>query len=232
MKRSDGRIYMDLQEYDPTYYGGVMSKFFPWAPKIWGSWISRSASINGKEPKILDIGCGPGQVTLSLATSCMKLQMNPKIIGVDMLESAITLANKRKENLPLDIEFQLGSAVALPFRDNEFDLVMASMLFPFLKEEELIAFFNETYRVLNPHGRFHFVHPVRCRFNWLVAVLVEKNPFIPKNTKDYEVNFVEHSYTPQEIINLMNKSQLTMSQKRFNFKWLGLLGEVYGSVKK
>jgi ubiquinone/menaquinone biosynthesis C-methylase UbiE len=217
---------MDLQKkYDPSYYGGVITRFFPWAPKIWASWVLRSISKNeGIEPKILDVGCGPGQVTLSVAANCRSLGINPKIIGVDMLDSAVDLASERKRDLLVDseVQFHLGNATALPFHDNEFDLVMASMLFPFLDELELTTFFNEVYRVLKPKGRFHFVHPNRCRLNWLVALI------IVRNRRDYELSFVEHSYTPKEICELVNQSRLSRSNKRFNLRWFGLVGEVYG----
>ncbi|KAJ5130044.1 uncharacterized protein N7515_006083 [Penicillium bovifimosum] len=70
--------------------------------------------------KILDVGCGPGSITISLA----KLVPDGHVTGVeyvpDPLEGARALAQAEGVS---NITFQEGNIHALPFEDNTFDVV-------------------------------------------------------------------------------------------------------------
>lgn len=69
---------------------------------------------------ILDIGCGTGGQTMTLAmhTSC-------KITGIDLFPSFVELFNKNTEKLNLQhrVKAVVGSMDNLPFSDNMFDLI-------------------------------------------------------------------------------------------------------------
>lgn len=101
------------------------------------------------QTKILDVGCNTGFTSLELA------RITPaRVWGIDVSESCVIEA---KELLAQDVEdmqsrvtFQVGSAYAIPFPDNEFDLVMVGGATSFMDDKS--AAINEYLRVLKPWG--------------------------------------------------------------------------------
>lgn len=95
------------------------------------SHASRKASntcgyfLNRLQPhfNILDLGCGPGTITSSLA----EFIPYGRIIGVDNGEEVLEKARKQP-NLPANCSFQIADAAALPFSDASFDVVHTSQV--------------------------------------------------------------------------------------------------------
>ncbi|KAJ6103390.1 S-adenosyl-L-methionine-dependent methyltransferase [Penicillium sp. IBT 16267x] len=82
--------------------------------------------------KILDIGCGPGSITLDLAA----LVPQGNIVGIDCSETAINsakeLVHKRKiENAT----FEVANVLDLPYEDETFDIVCAHQVLIHLPDE-------------------------------------------------------------------------------------------------
>ena len=94
---------------------------------------------------ILDVGCGPGSITSTLAT----LIPEGSIIGVDSSEDAVTAAAKR-EDLPKNCTFQTADAMHLPFEDNTFDVAHTSQVLTHLSDP--VAAMAEMRRVIKPGG--------------------------------------------------------------------------------
>jgi SAM-dependent methyltransferase len=69
---------------------------------------------------ILDVGCGPGSITIELAA----LVPQGRIVGLDFVGSVLTQARETAAAKGLkNIEFQELDANALPFEDGAFDIV-------------------------------------------------------------------------------------------------------------
>lgn len=75
--------------------------------------------VRGK--RVLDIGCGDGRVTLTVARAAVS------VLGVDPDVDAVAAAKKnaRKAGL-LNARFKVGSAQKLPYPPEAFDLVILS----------------------------------------------------------------------------------------------------------
>lgn len=83
------------------------------------------------DAKILDIGCGPGTITTSLA----KYIPDGSIVGTDYSAEVVAEAQKRLEHLRMDAasdaersiadrcSFQVASVFELPYDDDSFDVV-------------------------------------------------------------------------------------------------------------
>lgn len=69
---------------------------------------------------VLDYGCGEG--ILSILTA----ERGFKVVGVDISKANIDAAIKAARGKGLEIDFLIGDGENLPFKDNSFDLVIAS----------------------------------------------------------------------------------------------------------
>ncbi len=101
----------------------------------------------------LDIGCGDGDNTRQLASR------GAKISAIDISERFIHHARETEQDKPLGIDYQIASAVELPFEDCTFDFATAFMSMMDIPEnDKAIA---EAARVLKPGGflQFSITHP-------------------------------------------------------------------------
>jgi hypothetical protein len=102
-----------------------------------------------EDEKVLDVGCGSGAYDRFLATRTNGA--NP-IVAIDhspyMLREARGLA--RSEGLAGAIDFQTGSAEALAFPDNSFDVVFSVTVMEEVKADKVLS---EIIRVTKPDGR-------------------------------------------------------------------------------
>jgi ubiquinone/menaquinone biosynthesis C-methylase UbiE len=110
-------------------------------------------NLRGNE-KILEIGSGPGALSIQLA----KLVKNGEVVGVDISESMIELANAKAEAISLrNIEFVCGDALNLNFPDRSFDIVVTSYLLHWIPD--IRRFLHEIYRVLRHGGKLGIIAP-------------------------------------------------------------------------
>jgi ubiquinone/menaquinone biosynthesis C-methylase UbiE len=95
---------------------------------------------------LLDVGCGPGSITLGLAD-----HMGPEgsVIGVDSSEEAIAEARRgaRQSVVP---QFEVASVYDLPFPDGSFDVVFGHQILQHLADP--VGALVEIGRVLKPGG--------------------------------------------------------------------------------
>lgn len=101
-------------------------------------------SIKKDNPAILELACGPGNITKYL----LEKRSDFKILGTDLAPNMIELA---KINNPT-ASFQL-----LDFRDiknlnQTFDALMCGFGLPYLSKEEAIQFIADSTKVLNQNG--------------------------------------------------------------------------------
>lgn len=96
---------------------------------------------------LLDVGCGPGTVTVDLAERLTQ----GSVVGVDasddVLESARGLADAHGTT---NISFEHANAYELPFADSSFDVVFAHQLLQHLSDP--VAALREMKRVAKPGG--------------------------------------------------------------------------------
>jgi SAM-dependent methyltransferase len=73
--------------------------------------------------RLLDVGCGPGSITLGLAKA---VGPEGEVVGVDIEPSQVAMARvaAEREQLP-NVRFEVASIYALPFADASFDAVFA-----------------------------------------------------------------------------------------------------------
>jgi SAM-dependent methyltransferase len=112
--------------------------------------------------RVLDIGCGPGTITLGLARA---VSPGGSCVGIDMAASQIELARAAARDLDADgVAFETGSVYALPFADGSLDLVHSHAMFEHLARPD--AALAEIRRVLRPGGIVGI-----CSSDWAGAIV-------------------------------------------------------------
>jgi ubiquinone/menaquinone biosynthesis C-methylase UbiE len=100
-------------------------------------------AADGLEPKhVLDVGCGTGELLLSIAHRWPRAELSGVDLSPDMLAKAC------RKNYGHPVHFAEGSVYELPFERDAFDLVLNSISSHFYVEGERA--FSEIARVTSP----------------------------------------------------------------------------------
>jgi len=108
------------------------------------------ANINQGET-VLDLGSGPG---FDCFLAAKKVGKEGRVVGVDISESMIDLANKNKQKYGFEnVEFKLGEIEDLPVESESVDVVISNCVVNLSPEKSKV--FREVRRVLKPGGRLY-----------------------------------------------------------------------------
>jgi len=105
---------------------------------------------DGAIGRIMEIGCSIGQMTCSLK----KRFPEAEVWGTDISSPMVRYAHWRAVQKNLDVHFSQMPAEKLDFPDDQFDLVVAHILFHELPVEIIDDTLTEVFRVLRPGGTF------------------------------------------------------------------------------
>ncbi|MDR1996685.1 methyltransferase domain-containing protein [Azonexus sp.] len=96
---------------------------------------------------LLDIGCGPGTITLDLAA----LVAPGQVVGLENAEAPLLAARaEAAARSDTTTDFQIGDALKLPFENESFDVVHAHQVLQHLTNP--VAALREMIRVCKPGG--------------------------------------------------------------------------------
>jgi len=101
--------------------------------------------------RILDLGCGTGEITRRLAD----LYPQAQVIGVDILEGNLMLARRDSADYGERVRYEAGDAFALRWADAHFDLVVCRHMSQAVPN--FAAVLDEITRVLRPGGWLHLL---------------------------------------------------------------------------
>jgi len=115
----------------------------------WAIGLISGLDIEGDE-SIMDIGCGDGKISATLAS----LVPRGRVIGIDLSSEMINFARSRypKEDFP-NLSFQVGNASALNFPE-EFDLAVSFACLHWVKDH--LPVLKGVHRSLRPGGKVLF----------------------------------------------------------------------------
>lgn len=107
-------------------------------------WLDKHQElIKNTNSKILDLGCGLGNDSLYLA------KLNKEVIAIDYSKEALDFVSKNIkgiETLELDISKKL------PFKDNEFELIIADLSLHYFDNKTTFEIMYEIKRILKDNG--------------------------------------------------------------------------------
>lgn len=103
-----------------------------------------------RDSAILELGSGAGDVAAQLA------ERGGRVVGIDFAANMVEVASSRFPTL----QFEVADAEALPFEDDEFDVVVSCYTAHHFARPGRV--FDEARRVLKPGGRIAIVMPIQA----------------------------------------------------------------------
>jgi len=99
-----------------------------------------------QDARLLDVGCGGGQIALALA----RRRPDLRVVGLDLSAEQVARARKRGAKLADRVSFIEGSALEQPFDDASFDVVVSVASLKHWPDQQ--RGLSECVRVLRPDG--------------------------------------------------------------------------------
>ncbi len=114
-----------------------------------------------QSPKVLITGIGTG-------LDIPMLDERSHYIGLDITPAMLKKADQRAQQRPeLDLKLQLADAMALPFENNHFDVVLMHLILAIVPNS--LRALQEAERVLKPGGQLLIVDKFLKRGQWAVG---------------------------------------------------------------
>lgn len=142
---------MVVAPYEPERFSSTIPYYVTGRPAYAHSLLERLARETGLGPgsRVLDLGCGPGSLTLPLSRLCGTM------IGIDPDRSMIEAARASAQSLGLSIDFRVGSSFDLGDDLAPLDLVTIGRAFHWMDREETLKRLD---RLVAPSGAVALVN--------------------------------------------------------------------------
>lgn len=128
-------------------------------------WIARIRKkiVSGLEGNVLEIGAGTGANFPYYSNEMVK-----RLVTLEPNPYMIDQAKRRAKEAELSVEFYQGRAETLPFKDGEFDTVVATLVLCSVSEPQKV--FQEMRRVCKKGGKIVLFEHVRTESKSLAAL--------------------------------------------------------------
>jgi SAM-dependent methyltransferase len=122
------------------------------ARAIWPQEVALFRRYNLSGPlRILDAGCGPGEITSRLA----ELFPDASLLGVDIVDPHLELARRRYARFGSRLRFEHQTVFGLNAADDTFDLAVCRHVLHAIPHADRVV--GELVRVTRPGGRLHLI---------------------------------------------------------------------------
>ena len=180
MKNKDKQKEINVQNFVAGFYENVRYKK-EYSKKFHDFWFGRMLSMVEPRGRILDNGCGTGELMAFIRTNA-RTENVAELIGCDISENMIEFAKKRADRVCV------ADSESLPFDNQYFDVVYVRALLHHL--QNIPKAVSEITRVLKPGGWVIFAETNKNLLNILPRKMAKKwNHFSDdhQNLKDTEL---------------------------------------------
>ncbi len=190
-----------------------------WLPfKVLRFFIMRELKNLRPQGKLVDIGCGSGQLAILISQKYPGLEVKGLDVNLDMIETAV---KNRERASAGNITFVLGDVQNLPFENEYFDVVVSSLSLHHW--ENAGKAFDEIQRVLKPGGSLLLVDVRRDCYWWFFCGLALMQIFFtPEDIRrtNGAIGSVYAGYTPDEITGLLKAVPFRNVKVKSNPGWM------------
>lgn len=130
------------------FYDLFASLFLP-EKRIKRDLIAQARILPGH--RVLDLGAGTG----TLAIMVKKSEPGAFVTGIDGDPDVLTIARQKASRSGVEVVFETGSALTLPYPEYTFDRVLSTLVTSLLSTEQKTLAVREAYRVLQHGGELH-----------------------------------------------------------------------------
>jgi len=176
--------------------------------------LAAIACLEDKPQRVLDLGCGTGDLTISIARLAAE---SVEITGLDFSLPMLERARKKadKAGLSQRVKFIHGEATQLPFPDGHYDSVGISFAFRNLtyKNPPGLSHFTEVKRVLKSGGRYVIVESsqpsnrlIKILFHFYLRAFVKPVGILLSGNKGayrYLAESASRFYSPHEVRDML-----------------------------
>jgi SAM-dependent methyltransferase len=200
-------------EYQATHGEFLGDAGFVWGPE---GFTEAEAGILGEvaDRDVLEVGSGAGQCSRWIRSR------GGRAYGLDLSFRQLQHSRRIDVDSGLSVPSVLGTATALPFADDSFDVVFSSFgALQFVSDIETAV--AETARVLRPGGRYAFsiTHPTRWMFpddpgeEGLVASQSywDRTPYVEVDDETEATRYVEHHRTLGDWVAALSRNNFVLT---------------------
>jgi ubiquinone/menaquinone biosynthesis C-methylase UbiE len=103
-------------------------------------------AANVKEVSVLDVGTGSADIPMAVADQCRNLGLSNFVAGADISERNLRVARKLLGVSP-EIQLVRADSMNLPFADDSFDFVTASLFLHHFRDEDVVRLLADFARI-------------------------------------------------------------------------------------
>jgi len=193
------------ENYVTNWIQGKLCLVDPWYQLILKMMKSAINGFQGK--RVLEVGCGLGGFCIHIAKE------DGESIGLDISRSAIQKAKDlvKQFNVQNNIEFIIGDARFVPFKDQSYNIVICSETLEHVEDYEQA--FNEIVRVVENSGHIGITVPnlLSTMFPAYIILLIIGQPQHAKKFLRVEKEHIFHYF---KIKNLFRREDLKVMKIR------------------
>ncbi len=145
-------------------------------------------SINKDKAKILEIGCGPGNITKYLLSE----RPDFDIFGIDIAPNMIELAIKNNPTA----SFAIMDSRQIDDIKTKFDGIICGFCLPYISQTDSIKLITDCYKLMNENGLIYlsFVEGDPNKSDFQVGSSGDRSYFYFHNLDDLKTQFVESKF--------------------------------------
>lgn len=207
-------------EYQATHGRFLGDVGFVWGPEgLTEAEAGVLGDLAGRD--VLEVGSGAGQCSRWVTAQ------GGRAVGLDLSMRQLQHSRRIDDATGVHVPSVLGTATALPFRDDSFDVVFSSFgALQFVADLDVAV--AETARVLRPDGRYAFsiTHPTRWMFPddpgepGLTASQSywDRTPYVEVDDASDVVSYVEHHRTLEDWVDVLSRHDFAL-QRLLEPRW-------------